>query len=39
VKNGELLAKSGGLQPEAMSREKERPKVGVCRENERDHHS
>jgi hypothetical protein len=33
--DGELLAKSGGLQPEAVPRDKERPKVGVCRENQR----
>ena len=34
----ELLAKGGGPQSEAVSRDKECPKVRNCRENERDHH-
>jgi hypothetical protein len=35
----ELLAKSGGFQSEAMSRDKEGPQVSDCHENESDHHS
>jgi hypothetical protein len=36
--DNELLAKSGGLQPEAVSRDKEWAEVGGCREHEPDHH-
>jgi hypothetical protein len=38
LEHGELLAKSGGLQTEAVPGEQKRAKVGVYRNNERDHH-
>jgi hypothetical protein len=36
--HGELLAKSGGLQTEAVPREEERATVGNDGKNEGDHH-
>jgi hypothetical protein len=38
LEHGELRAKSGGLQTEAVPQEEERAKVSDYRKNERDHH-
>jgi hypothetical protein len=37
LEHGELLAKGGGLQTEAVPQEEERAKVGAYRKNEGDH--
>jgi len=39
LEHGKLLAKSGGLQTEAVSRKEERTKVGDYRKNEGNHYS